>query len=164
MAVMEGLATYQLIKTGFSLLMLICVFLSSIGFLFYNINKNFVSTTECTISNNPNSNFEQTVVYYVNNVKYTKNIPPTSVTNNNVTTLRYSFPEGNCTLYYASANPNDYSINGNPTTFSGIIAAVLCVVSFLGMGWFYFLQTNKEFAGVMGGIEVSQNIFGSRRN
>ena len=156
---MDGLATYQIIKTGFFLFLIVLFLCIAIGLVFYNLSKNYLSTTICEIKSIPNSNFQQTVTYSVNGKAYKQTIPGTTTTTNNVTTTNYAYPEGKCTMYYASANPNDYSLNFSPTTASGIFAGVLFVIALLMTLYFIFLRSNKEFAGVMGGIDAAQTAF-----
>ena len=156
---MDGLATYQIIKTGFFLFLIVLFLCIAIGLVFYNLSKNYLSTTICDIKSIPNSNYQQTVSYLVNGKAYKQTIPGTTTTTNNVTTTTYAYPEGKCTMYYASANPNDYSLNFSPTTASGIFAGVLFVIALLMTLYFIFLRSNKEFAGVMGGIDAAQTAF-----
>jgi hypothetical protein len=159
MSLMDGLATYQIIKTGFFLFLIVLFLCIAIGLVFYNLSKNYLSTTICDIKSIPNSNYQQTVSYLVNGKAYKQTIPGTTTTTNNVTTTTYAYPEGKCTMYYASANPNDYSLNFSPTTASGIFAGVLFVIALLMTLYFIFLRSNKEFAGVMGGIDAAQTAF-----
>jgi len=161
MAMMDGLASYEIYKTGFCIIIIICCFCSTVGLTIYNMNKNYVSTTICTIKNL--ANFEQSVSYTVNNVVYTKNIPAKVTTVNGVSNTNYAYPEGQCTLYYASANPNDFSVNANPTVITQILSIVLCVIGILAILWLLFLQSHRDLAGVMGGIDAGQSILGSRR-
>lgn len=156
---MDGLATYQIIKTGFFLFLIVLFLCIAIGLVFYNLSKNYLSTTICDIKSIPNSNFQQTVSYSVNGKAYKQTIQGTTTTTNNVTTTNYAYPEGKCTMYYASANPNDYALNFNPTTASGIFAGVLFIIAILMTLYFIFLRSNKEFAGVMGGIDAAQTAF-----
>jgi hypothetical protein len=159
MGVMEGLATYEIIKTGFFLFLIVLFLCIAIGLVFYNLSKNYLSTTICDIKSIPNSNYQQTVSYSVNGKAYKQTIQGVTSTTNNVTTTKYAYPEGKCTMYYASANPDDFSLNISPTTVSGIFAAVLFVVAILMTLWFLFLRSNKEFAGVVGGIDAAQTAF-----
>ena len=157
MSVMDGLATYEIIKTGFGLFLIVLFLCIAIALIFYNMNKNYLSTTICNIKSIPNSNFQQTLVYSVNGQKYDYIISGVTTTVNNVTKTRYAYPEGNCSIYYPSANPSDYNVNINPTIVSEIAAGVLFVIAILATLWFLFLRSNKEFAGVMGGIDVARN-------
>lgn len=156
---MDGLASYQIIKTGFFLFLIVLFLCIAIGLVFYNLSKNYLSTTICNIKSIPNSNFQQTVTYSVNGKVYTQTVQGKTTTTNNVTKTDYAYPEGNCTLYYASANPNDYALNFSPTTASGIFAGVLFVIAILMTIYFIFLRSNRQFAGVMGGIDAAQTAF-----
>ncbi len=121
------------------------------------MKKNYLSTTICTIKSIPNSNFEQTLVYSVNGQKYDYTISGVTTTVNKVTKTRYAYPEGNCTIYYPSADPSDYNINVNPTTASAIVTGILFLIAILMTLYFLLLRSNKEFAGIMGGISVAQS-------
>ena len=156
---MEGLATYEIIKTGFFLFIIVLLLCFSIGLIFYNMNKNYMSTTICYIKSIPNSNYQQSITYSVNGKAYKKTVQGVTTTTNNVTSTNYAYPEGNCTIYYASANPDDYSLNFNPTTVSEIFAVVLLIIAILMTLWFLFLRSHKEFAGVVGGIDAAQTAF-----
>ena len=164
MAIMNGLASYGIFSSGVSLFFIILFFCIAIGFLIYNINQNYLSTTICNIVSNPDKS--QTVTYTVNNKQYVKSILPVQITNNNVTTTNVAYLEGSCTLYYPSANPDSYSLYYNPTTISGIISGVLFLLSVLSYFWFSFLKSNRDVAGVAGGLNVANsviNMFGKRR-
>ena len=162
MAVMQGLASYEILKTGGILFLVFIIFCGSIYFVVSNFNKNYISTTICNIKTN--QNLSQTVTYTVNNKSYTKNIQPSESTVNNVKTLKPAHTEGNCTLYYSTNNPDDYSINFNPTVGSGIFSGVMFIVLIVVFIWFSFLRTHREVAGVYGGISVANNVFGRNRN
>lgn len=156
---MDGLATYQIIKTGFFLFLIVLFLCIAIGLVLYNLSKNYLSTTICNIKSIPNSNFQQKVTYSVHGKVYEQTIQGVTTTNNNITTMNYAYPEGNCTLYYASANPNDFALNFSPTFASGIFAGILFVVAIFMTIYFVLLRSNKNFAGVMGGIDAAQTAF-----
>lgn len=167
MSVMSGLAGYEIFKTGAFLVLMSCFLFCAVGLLISNYNKNYTSTTICNIISNPitpTSNHEQTLTYSVNGIQYVKIIPGISTTVNKVTTINYAYPEGNCTLYYASSNPNDYSITYNPTTISGIGAGILLFLIILIYLWLSFLRSNQDVAGVVGGISVAKSVIGSFKN
>jgi hypothetical protein len=153
---MSGLATYKIIKTGFGLGLIVFLLCIAIYFIFYNINKNYLSTTVCNIKSIPDSNFQQILIYSVDGKKYDYTIPGVTTTINKVTTTKYAYPEGNCTIYYPKSKPSEYSLNYNPTTVSVISAGVLFVIAILTTLWFLFLRSNKEIAGYMGGFDIIQ--------
>lgn len=161
---MDGLATYEIIKTGFMLFIIVLLLVGAIGITIYNINKNYISTTNCNVVSSTDGSYTQTVTYTVANQKYVKNIPANIVQNNNQQQISFAYPPGICTLYYASADPNNYSVNANPTFISTIISGVLFLVSLLGFLWFTFLRSNRNVAGVMGGIDVAETVFKFGRN
>lgn len=156
---MDGLATYEIMKTGFALFVIVLLLAGAIGLTIYNINKHYISTTECNVVSSTDGTFTQTVTYTVNNIKYVKNIPANIIDINNQRTMNFAHPPGTCTLYYASADPNTYSLNSNPTLISTIASGVLFVIAILGFLWFTFLRSNKNVAGVMGGIDAAQTVF-----
>jgi ATP-dependent Zn protease len=158
MDVMDGLATYELIKTGFAIFILVILLFISINLIFYNINQNYQSSTICKVASITDGSFMQTLTYTVNNKVYNKIVQPALIVNNNVTTKNYQYPEGLCTIYYPQNNPDSYSLNINPTTVSQIIAGILLVIVIFASLWFMFLRSNRNVAGVVGGIDASRSI------
>ena len=163
---MEGLASYEIFKTGLSLFFMILFLCCAIGLVIYSINQNYVPTTICNVTTN--SDKSQIVTYSVDNKQYVKNIPAVVTNNNNVTTTNSAYPSGSCTFYYPKANPNSnsYGVNTNPTTMSEIIAGVLCFITLLMFIWFNFLRANRGVAGVVGGLDAAEtvvNMFHKRR-
>jgi hypothetical protein len=156
--IMDGLATYQIIKSGFGLAFIVLLLFIAIVFTINNMKKKYLSTTVCNIKSIPNSNYDQKLTYTVNGQNYEYIIPGVSTTYKNVTTTNYAHREGNCTLYYPKANPSEYSLNYNPTTVSTIFAVVLFIIAIMSGIWFLFLRSNREFAGVMGGISAADTI------
>jgi hypothetical protein len=158
MGIMDGLATYQIIKSGFGLAFIVLLLFIAIVFTINNMKKKYLSTTVCNIKSIPNSNYDQKLTYTVNGQNYEYIIPGVTTTTNNVTTRNYANREGNCTLYYPKKNPEEYSLNYNPTTVSTIFAVVLFIIAIMSGIWFLFLRSNREFAGVMGGISAADTI------
>jgi len=161
MAIMNGLAMYEIIKTGFFFLLLLICFSGSIGITTYNVNLNYTSTTG-KITLNADGLY-QTLTYIVDNKEYYQTIKPITTTQKNasqqnITTSVPAFPVGPCKLYYSKSDPNKYSINYNPTIISGIGASVLCCLSLFTLLWLLFLRQNKDVAGVVGGISAASNI------
>jgi hypothetical protein len=161
MAIMQGLATYEIYKTGFTIFIMILCFCCAIGVTIYNFNQNYLSTSKCNIV--LGSGQSEILTYDVNDKTYVQTIPPSVTTNKNVTTVTPAYKTGACTLYYKSADPNAYSVNYNPTTVSGIVAAILCCLAILTAGWFLVLRANPELAGVMGGINAATSVISSVR-
>jgi hypothetical protein len=164
---MSGLAGYEIFKTGAFLVLMSCFLFCAIGLVITNINKHYISTTICNIVSNPitpTSNHEQTLIYTVNGIQYVKTISGITTINNKVSTTNYAYQEGPCTLYYASDNPNDYSITYNPTTISEIGAGILLVLIILIYLWLSFLRANQDVAGVFGGISAAKTVIGSFRH
>jgi hypothetical protein len=156
--IMDGLATYEIIKSGFGLAFMVLLLIIGIVFAIYNMKKKYLSTTVCNIKSIPNSNYDQKLTYTVNDKNYEYIIPGVTTTIKNVTTRKYAHREGNCTLYYPKKNPEEYIINYNPTTGSTIFVVVLLIFTIISALWFLFLRSNREFAGVMGGVSVADSI------
>ena len=158
MNIMKGLATYETIKTGFVLFLIVLLLIIAICLTIFNMLQNYLSTTICEIKSIPESNYEQKLTYSVNGQKYDDIINGVTTTVNHVTKTRYAYPEGKCKIYYQKANPKKYNINVNPTTISSIFSGILFVIAFFMTLYFYFLRTNSEFASVMGGVSVANTI------
>jgi hypothetical protein len=165
MAVMDGLASYEIFKTGLSLFFMILFLCCAIGLVIYTINQNYVPTIICNVTTN--SDKSQILTYTINNKQYVRNVQPISSRNNdtNVVTTHSQYPDGKCTLYYPSANPDSisYGVNTNPTTITEIIAGVLCFITILMFIWFNFLRANRGVAGVVGGLDAAQTVVGMFR-
>jgi|694.fasta_scaffold135885_3 hypothetical protein len=156
MNLIDGLAGYEILKTGLGLVIIICFLLSAIYFAISSYSKNYQSINGTITSNTIQKT--QTLTYTVNNKLYTQNIPFTIKTENNQQILTPTYSDGNCTVYYAGSNPDDYSVNMNPLYFSGIGSSVLCIIALLSSIWLYFLYTHKEVAGVIGGIDAASSV------
>ena len=163
--VMSGLAKYEIIKTGIGIFILVILLCCAIYMIYYSMKKNYKSANKCNIYSNRNDNqYTQTLTYVVQGETYTKDIPAQIVKNNNISTKQYTYPEGICKLYYASANPNDYSVNYKPTTVYIIMSVVLFFIALLMIGWFIYLRANRDVAGVMGGIDAAQTVVSAFNN
>jgi hypothetical protein len=156
MNLIDGLAGYEIFKTVIGLVIIICFLLSAIYFAISSYFKNYQSINGTIVSNTAQKT--QTLTYTVNNKLYTKNIPFNIKTENNQQISTPAYSDGNCTVYYAGSNPDDYSINMNPVYFSGIGSSVLCIIALLSSIWLYYLYTHKEVAGVIGGIDAASSI------
>ncbi len=157
---MDGLASYKIFKSGFQLFLVIAFLCFAIGLVIHSMSQNYISTSICNITENPDKS--EILKYTVNNKEYTKNIPPATVRNNNVTTTTTTHQVGKCTLYYPSADPNSdsYGVNSNPTTMTLIMAGGLCLITIGMFLWFNFLKSNRNVAGVFGGIDAAQSVVG----
>jgi ATP-dependent Zn protease len=164
MEVMDGLATYQLIKTGITVFVFIILLLVSFYLIYYNTQQNYQSSTICKITSSTDGSFTQTVTYTVNNKVYTKSVPAVVNTDKGVSTKNFQYTAGLCTVYYPKNNPDAYSLNIDPTTVSQIIAGILFVIVILMSFWFMFLRSNRKVAGVVGGIDAARNILGIFKN
>jgi len=163
-AIMNGLASYQIIKTGFGIFFIILLLCGALYMVYYTNKKNYQSTDKCNISSNKDDNqFTQSLTYIINSETYNKQIPAQVITQNKVSTKQYAYPEGLCKLYYAKANPNDYSVNANPSTISRIIAGILFFLAILSIVWLMFLRSHRDVAGVVGGIDAASSVVGMLR-
>ena len=162
--VMSGLATYQIIKTGFGIFFIILLLCGAIYMVYYTHKKNYQVASRCNITSNTDDNqVTQSLTYIIQGETYNKIVPAQITTQNNISTKRYAHSDGSCKLYYAGANPNDYSVNANPSTVSKIIAGVLFFFAILSIGWFIFLRANRDVAGVVGGIDAASTVAGMFR-
>jgi hypothetical protein len=161
MAIMKGLATFELLKVGGFIFVLVLLLCCCVG-LSITSYKTYSSTDNCNIT--VNSDQSEIVTYYVNNQKYTQTIkakssPPSSGSSNNVLSPQY--PLGSCTIYYNDKNPNEYSIGAQPSNaayFFLAISGCICCLLVVSILYFAFLNTHKEVAGVIGGITGVQDI------
>ena len=149
MNVFSNFIGHEIKHSGLSRGLIIFIIIISIILMFYYRNKNYISTTNCKITNIPNSPIsvlKQKLEYDINNIKYTKIVDP--ITTNkpiNYTdygNITYAHPEGNCILYYASGNPDDYAVNSNPAKDSQIFIITGFVLLIVYGTWNYF--THKE--------------------
>jgi hypothetical protein len=162
---MSGLASYEILKTGFGSILICCFLSCSIYYLITTLNAKYVSTQDCNIVSNNDGTYTQVLTYIVNGKTYTKNIPPVLIKNDITKRTNYNFanPSGKCIAYYSSANPDDVKVNFNPTTIAGLMTGGLaCCIIFVCI-YLSFLRANPDFAGVMGGISASQNVIGAFR-
>ena len=148
---MNGLATYEIIKMGFCLFIIICLLSSAIYWLINSFSKNYqkVQGNIVTVNNNQ-------VLTYTVDKQYTQTIPFTTTTTNNVTTSKPTFPDGACTVYYAQKNPTDYSVNSNPLFISEILTAVFCFIGIFMIFFLYYLSTHREVAGILAGVDIAR--------
>lgn len=152
---MQGLADYKIIKSGISVVVIFYLLCSAISFLIYSMSKNYQKTEG--IINTITSNQTQTLTYTVDK-EYIKIIPFQITNINNVTTSNPVYQTGNCIVYYAKNNPNDYNINTNPVFILEIASGFLCLLVIIGILWFLFLRSNRGVAGVLGGIDAAQTV------
>lgn len=160
---MDGLATFQLIKTGFMVFIFFIITCLVLYFFISDYNQNYESTTGTIIQNR---DLSETLTYTVAGKTYTQQIPPiiTQATQNAPARTSYAYPAGNNVVYYSRKNPNIFNIGTNPTTMTGIgltVAVILLVGSIL---WFLFMRANRNVAGVVGGIDVAHGLIGAFRN
>ena len=167
--ILSGLAYFELFKIGGTILILVLLLCCSLGMTFYT-NKTYLTTTGNIVVNTDQS---EIVTYYINNQQYTHTIAAVSSTSVVSSSLGSSnassniilspkYPEGDCTIYYNSNDPNDYSINSKPVSFFYVfmgLSGYTCCLILLTSLYFYFLNTHREVAGIQGGISATQDIF-----
>ena len=160
---MDGLATFELIKTGFMIFIFFIITCLVLYFFISNYNQNYESTTGTIVHN---KDFSETLTYVVAGKTYTQIIPPsiTQATQNAPVISSYAYPAGNNVVYYSRKNPNVFNVGTNPTTMTGIgliISVILLVGSIV---WFLFMRANRNVAGVVGGIDVAHGLIGAIRS
>ena len=158
MAIMDGLATYEIWKTGFISLILICCLCCAISFTIRNLYLNYQSTPGIIKVND--DKITQTLTYTVNDVKYTKIIKSgnNKIKNNSSNNSELPLYDGVCTVYYAKSDPNTYIIDLNPTFVSELITCILCIITVLSLITFYFLRKNRYTAGIVGAVDVASSV------
>jgi len=163
MAIMDGLATFELIKTGFMIFIFFIITCLVLYFFISDYNQNYESTTGTIIQNR---DLSETLTYVVAGKTYTQQIPPiiTQATQNAPAILTYAYPAGNNVVYYSRKNPNVFNVGSNPTTMTGIGLAVSVVLLVGSILWFLFMRANRNVAGVVGGIDVAHGLIGAIRN
>jgi len=159
MAVMKGLATYELIKLGFLIYFVGCFLCCAIYGFVSNMKKNYQKTQGNIVTNTDNT---QTLKYTVNNKEYTRIIPFKPEYIDSKTNVRTppmaAYTTGSCSVYYQEKDPENYSININPTFMTGVISSILCFVGCFACLSFAFLNKNREVAGVMGGVDIASSL------
>ena len=160
---MDGLATFELIKTGFMIFIFFIITCLILYFFITYYNQHYESTTGTIIQN---KDFSETLTYTVEGKTYTQIIPPsiTQATQNAPVISSYAYPAGNIVVYYSRKNPNVFNFGTNPTTMAGIglgISVFLLVGSII---WFLFMRANRNVAGVVGGIDVAHGLIGAFRS
>lgn len=160
---MDGLATFELIKTGFMIFIFFIITCLVLYFFISDYNQNYESTTGTIIQNR---DLSETLTYVVAGKTYTQQIPPiiTQATQNAPAILTYAYPAGNNVVYYSRKNPNVFNVGSNPTTMTGIGLAVSVVLLVGSILWFLFMRANRNVAGVVGGIDVAHGLIGAIRN
>ena len=160
---MDGLATFELIKTGFMIFVFFMITCLVLYFFITDYNQHYESTTGTIIQNRDSS---ETLTYTVKGKTYSQQIPPiiTQATQNAPAIITYAYPAGTNVVYYSRTNPNVFNVGSNPTTIMGIgliISVILLVGSII---WFLFMRSNRNVAGVVGGIDVAHGLIGAIRS
>lgn len=176
MSIFSGLATYEIYKTGFMVFIIYISFMLSSGCLFYNGFKNY-QKIEGTITTNEKEKY-QTLTYFIdkeyshkifytiNNNKSTNN--NTSVNNNasanvnvstnNSTVSSPQYTDGKYTVYYPKDKPEEYNLSYNPFYINIVITIIYLIIVIIGFMYFYFLRSNRDVAGVIGGLDVASDV------
>jgi len=163
MAIMDGLATFELIKTGFIIFVLFIITCLVLYFFISDYNQDYVSTNGTIIQN---KDFSETLTYTVAGKTYTQIIPPsmTQANQNTPARISYAYPAGNNVVYYSRKNPNIFNVGNNPTTMTGIGLAIVVLFLVGSIIWFLIMRANRNVAGVVGGIDVAHGLIGAIRD
>jgi hypothetical protein len=152
----EGLATFEIMKMGIFIVFIVCLLGSAIYGVTQNMRKDYHKTTGIITTDDVNGS--QSIIYTVDDKEYIQTVLFKTTITNNVTTKTPTHVAGPCTIYYSSKNPNDYSINVSPVLMTKGISIVLCVISILAILYFIFLRKNRNLAGVMGGVNIGTSL------
>lgn len=160
---MDGLATFELIKTGFMIFIFFIITCLVLYFFISDYNQHYESTTGTIIQNR---DLSETLTYTVAGKNYIQQIPPiiTQATQNAPARSTYAYPAGTNLVYYSRTNPNIFNVGTNPTTMTGIGLAVVVVLLVGSIIWFLFMRANRNVAGVVGGIDVAHGLIGAIRS
>lgn len=156
-SIASGLGKYEIIKTGFSVFILICCMYIAVGLTARNLLLNYVSTTGTIALNS--DNISETLTYKVNNKIYTHIIEAKYNDKTKISTPAHYVGEHK--IYYSNNNPNIYSIGTNPTLLTSGCSVCLCILAGFAFAWFLFLRSNREVASVVGGISAANTILGN---
>jgi hypothetical protein len=155
MSFQNGLATYEIFKTGLSSFLLTICLCFVIGLVIHNATLDYTHASGTIVSN---LDMTQTLKYNVDNNEYIKKIDPINKNINGVNTYSYAHIEGTVDVYYTKKNPNIYSIGINPTNLYMIFTGILGVMLILIAAYLYFLNTHRDAASVLGGISIVSSI------
>lgn len=160
---MDGLATFELIKTGFMIFIFFIITCLVLYFFIIDYNQNYESTTGTIVQNR---DLSETLTYTVSGKTYTQQIPPiiTQANQNAPAITSHAYPAGPNLVYYSRKNPNIFNVGTNPTTMTGIGLAVSVVLLVGSIIWFLFMRSNRNVAGVVGGIDVAHGLIGAIRS
>ena len=160
---MDGLATFELIKTGFMIFIFFIITCLVLYFFISEYNQHYESTTGTIIQNR---DLSETLTYTVAGKTYTQQISPiiTQATQNAPARNSYAYPAGTTVVYYSRTDPNIFNVGTNPTTMTGIGLAVSVVLLVGSVLWFLFMRANRNVAGVVGGIDVAHGLIGAIRS
>jgi hypothetical protein len=163
MSILQGLGTFEMLKTGGIIIILILCMCCSLGMAIYT-NVNYVSTTNCNIV--LNSDQSETLTYVVNNKTYIESIQPIEIQSapssapSSVQTRPF-YPVGGCKLYYNEKDPTKYEVNSSPGNFAifflGLSGIACCLITFMSI-YLVFLRANPEAAGIAGGVGLIKDM------
>jgi len=160
---LEAFGSYELLKTGFYIIMMCSFFCAASLVVTTTILTNYESVPG-NITLNADK-LTETLIYTVNGKQYTKTINPIATTNNNITTTIPALNIGSCTVYYVSGDPDNYSINFNPKNIKVLFTSTICCLItcalICSISWFTFLRSNPGAAGVIGGIDATDTVVSS---
>jgi hypothetical protein len=163
MAIMDGLATFELIKTGFMIFVFFMITCLVLYFFITDYNQHYENTTGTIIQNR---DLSEILTYTVGGKTYTQQIPAiiTQATQNAPARASYAYPAGTNLVYYSRTNPNVFNVGNNPTTITGIGLVITIILLVGSIIWFSFMRVNRNVAGVVGGIDVAHGLIGAIRS
>jgi len=159
MSVMDGLASYEILKTGFSIIIMCSILSCAIALLVHMFNLHYVKTPGYITVDPKDPKFNATLTYTINDTNYTRIIEATR--DKNGTNPRPAYNSGPCTVYYPSSSPYDYSINYNPMWFAELFTCIACCLVVCSIISLIFYINNRELAGVAGGVGIAQGLIGA---
>jgi len=167
-SISSGLSTYANLKAYASTAFGFCMMCCAIG-LFFNIyNKHYKKASN-------------------SNIKYLKNSDQSECTPENITdklcSLYVSYLDnqntsyiepvnpsvkvtpGKTTVYYENNKPSTYTISGaTPMMLPGIFCCFSSILILFGIAQIYFFKHNKNAAAVVGGLELTGDLFNRFKN
>lgn len=155
--IFNGFGTITLVSAGFSFFIMFYSLLCAIGYMINSILKNYKNIQGNIKTNAIEKN--QILTYFVDK-EYTQILPfsTTKQNNNSASISSPAYNNGPCTVYYLENNPDDYYINYNPSLIFGGITSIICILTLFSGIYFYFLYTNPNAAGVIGGLQAINGI------
>lgn len=148
----DGLGFYAKIKNYFRIALLIFIMIIMLYISFLTYKKKYILAKESKIYKKTIENINKYYVEYsdYNNNKYTKELIPNTLNDKLI---------GKRNVYYEKNNPNNYNISDTkPSNIVFFIISIICVILLLSIIQLYFLNINKNYASVIGSIELIDSL------